>query len=54
MFSSQQQQNLDTCFVKEAVMTRVKDDVPQVVTAALGVLEVSEVVDEEPLGSTAR
>lgn len=37
------QQSLDEAFLKDAVMDRLKDDVPEVVAAALRVLEVSEV-----------
>ena len=42
-FSSPQQQSLDKDFLKDSVMDRLKDDVPEVVAAALKVLEVSEV-----------
>ncbi|XP_028989805.1 HEAT repeat-containing protein 1 [Betta splendens] len=38
--TSAQQQNLDKTFLKDAVMNRLMDDVPQVVTAALKVLEM--------------
>ena len=43
--SSPQQQSLDETFLKDAVMERLKDDVPQVVAAALRILEVSDVTD---------
>lgn len=39
--SSQQQQSLDETFLKDAVMDRLRDDVAEVVAAALRVLEVS-------------
>lgn len=45
--SSQRQHSLDEVFLKDAVMDRLKDDVPQVVAAALKALEVSEMVNEE-------
>ena len=44
--SSRQQKSLDEDFLKDAVIDRVKDDVPEVVAAALKVLEVSETIDE--------
>lgn len=50
MASSHQQQSLDDAFLKDAVMDRLKDDVPQVVAAALKVLEVSERVNEATVG----
>lgn len=37
-----EQQNLDEDFLKDAVTERLKDDSPEVVAAALQVLEVSE------------
>lgn len=37
---SSQQQSLDAAFLKTAVTERLKDDVPQVVAAALRVMEV--------------
>lgn len=40
--SSEQRQTLDNTFLKDAVMERLKDDVPEVVAAALKVLEVSK------------
>ncbi|XP_069374153.1 HEAT repeat-containing protein 1 isoform X2 [Paralichthys olivaceus] len=40
IITSGQQQSLDEDFLKDAVIDRVKDDVPEVVTAALKVLEV--------------
>lgn len=39
------QQSLDEAFLKDTVMDRLKDDVPEVVAAALKVLEVSDVVN---------
>lgn len=36
---------MDEAFLKNAVMDRLKDDVPEVVAAALKVLEVSEMVN---------
>lgn len=42
MNTSEQQQSLDDTFLKDAVMERLKDDVPEVVAAALKVLEVSK------------
>lgn len=43
--SSQQQHSLDETFLKDAVMDCLKDDIPQVVAAALKVLEVSELME---------
>lgn len=40
--SSEQQQSLDDDFLKDAVTERLKDESPEVVAAALQVLEVSE------------
>lgn len=40
--SSEQRQSLDDTFLKDAVMERLKDDVPEVVAATLKVLEVSK------------
>nr|XP_033467663.1 HEAT repeat-containing protein 1 isoform X1 [Epinephelus lanceolatus] len=46
--SGQQQQSLDEDFLKEAVMDRLKEDVPEVVAAALKVLELLfDVLDPE-------
>lgn len=42
-FCLQRQQSLDGAFVEEAVLDRLKDDVPEVVSAALAALQVSEV-----------
>uniref|UniRef100_A0A671WLT3 HEAT repeat-containing protein 1 n=1 Tax=Sparus aurata TaxID=8175 RepID=A0A671WLT3_SPAAU len=48
IITSGQQQSLDETFLKDAVMERLKDDVPQVVAAALRVLEVVlDVLDPE-------
>uniref|UniRef100_A0A7N6BI18 HEAT repeat-containing protein 1 n=1 Tax=Anabas testudineus TaxID=64144 RepID=A0A7N6BI18_ANATE len=43
------QQSLDDAFLKDAVMDRLKDDVPQVVAAALKVLEVTLVFFRLPV-----
>ncbi|XP_076024052.1 HEAT repeat-containing protein 1 isoform X2 [Genypterus blacodes] len=40
MGAPQQQQSLDAAFVEEAVLERLKDDVPEVVSAALDALQV--------------
>uniref|UniRef100_UPI003AB09606 HEAT repeat-containing protein 1 n=1 Tax=Centroberyx gerrardi TaxID=166262 RepID=UPI003AB09606 len=40
LISSGQQESLDEAFLKEAVMERLRDDVPEVVAAALRALEV--------------
>ncbi|TNN27265.1 HEAT repeat-containing protein 1 [Liparis tanakae] len=45
------QVSLDEVFLKDAVMERLKDDVPEVVTSALKVLEVSVVDRPSPSGS---
>ncbi|GLD57810.1 HEAT repeat-containing protein 1 [Lates japonicus] len=46
--SSQQQQSLDEAFLKDAVMDRLRDDVAEVVAAALRVLEVLfDILDPE-------
>ncbi|XP_039991801.1 HEAT repeat-containing protein 1 [Xiphias gladius] len=46
--SGQQQQSLDEAFLRDAVMDRLRDDVPEVVAAALKVLEVVfDVLDPE-------
>ncbi|XP_075934426.1 HEAT repeat-containing protein 1 isoform X1 [Anarhichas minor] len=48
VITSAQQQSLDEVFLKDAVMDRLKDDVPEVVSAALKVLEVLlDVLDPE-------
>nr|XP_020444378.1 HEAT repeat-containing protein 1 isoform X1 [Monopterus albus]XP_020444379.1 HEAT repeat-containing protein 1 isoform X1 [Monopterus albus] len=50
--SGQQQQSLDEAFLKDAVMDRLQDDVPEVVAAALRVLEMlSDVLDPEDIVS---
>ncbi|KAM6964387.1 LOW QUALITY PROTEIN: HEAT repeat-containing protein 1 [Tautogolabrus adspersus] len=47
-----QQQSLDKTFLKDAIMDRLQDDLPQVVTAALKVLEMLfDVVDPEGIMS---
>ncbi|XP_026206305.1 HEAT repeat-containing protein 1 isoform X3 [Anabas testudineus] len=52
IITSAQQQSLDDAFLKDAVMDRLKDDVPQVVAAALKVLEVLfDVLDPEDIVS---
>ncbi|XP_070707428.1 HEAT repeat-containing protein 1 [Pempheris klunzingeri] len=48
IITSGQQQSLDESFLKDAVMDRLKDDVPEVAAAALSVLEVLlDVLDPE-------
>ncbi|XP_068585412.1 HEAT repeat-containing protein 1 [Cebidichthys violaceus] len=48
VITSTQQQSLDEVFLRDAVMDRLKDDVPEVVSAALKVLEVLlDVLDPE-------
>ncbi|KAM7381034.1 hypothetical protein PAMA_012054 [Pampus argenteus] len=52
IITSGQQQSLDEGFLKDAVMDRLKDDVPAVVTATLKVLEVLfDVLDTEDIVS---
>ncbi|KAM7370301.1 hypothetical protein PAMP_009861 [Pampus punctatissimus] len=52
IITSGQQQSLDEGFLKDAVMDRLKDDVPAVVTATLRILEVLfDVLDTEDVVS---
>lgn len=41
-FVSPQRQSLDRTFLRDAVLDRLQDDIPEVVAAALRVLEVSD------------
>ncbi|KAM6897556.1 HEAT repeat-containing protein 1 [Xenentodon cancila] len=52
MVSSGQQHSLDESFLKDAVVERLQDDVPEVVSAALGVLQMLlDVMDGEDVVS---
>ncbi|XP_028287492.1 HEAT repeat-containing protein 1 isoform X2 [Parambassis ranga] len=52
IITSEQQHSLDETFLKDAVTDRLKDDIPEVVAAALKVLEILfDVLDREDVAS---